>query len=872
MSINNFLSLTLALFFIRIVCFVLCIPNNFDNLLKPGGFSSFSPVIYLLLFALASITLIKFVKQIGKANTKTQKAFFFYFLFIYLSYLLFNRIILKGSLDYLFILNYSNSCFDDIFPNLILDCFFEAPYAIWNLIFIGIVYWICQKHHHIEYTFYFWVIPFTFLQYLFNDLITTLLISYCLIALLGMKYSKGRSSIPILVINSLIIVLSILYSYKVSKLDGIGLKLAIETLIIFYLPCVVITYICKKEPNTVSLTWILPLLNLFFLFLPLYRLKTGINLISFITLTNTFLFGSNIMIVLPLFILFKSIFQKSFKILDQIVFYLLSLSLVIFYILDSALFYYSQFRINYQTIVWTQTMNDITRTTLTTCLNYLTPISSIIVIITFIFASLTLFKGKAILENKSIKYNFLFILLISHFSIALLQLSSPIPETLKEPFFELIKSIPISDYFKKNLSMEEIEKGFRECNLPLKKIPEDSIANRTDKTNIIIITLESVHWRYVNMFGKEPKTWPKISSFKNRMEIFPFIYSSFPDSTSGDYATLTGLIPYDHLYLHKNPNIRQISLVNELNKQGYNTYLFSSESLIDGGLNNFVKYLPFDYIFSFYSKDSDANNSWEWGYKEEYTSKKIIDFLTNREKDKPYFLWYRTVYPHAPFSQLDPKEKLIFQEKDDYDQLTLISKYKNALYYLDKVLFEFINRITELDKNNNQKTLIVMIGDHGEKLAEKDNEYATGHGLNTTPLLQNVACIFIKPKEEGLKINKHFGSQIDIFPTIMDYLKINSSVKRYEQGESLYSTDLATRPIYLSSIQSYALIENGYFFEFRDKNSPNVRITKLTFSDEDLKPKYESVLNWNDHKEIYEKHQKVKKFFVIQKEFMDQLK
>ena len=432
-----------------------------------------------------------------------------------------------------------------------------------------------------------------------------------------------------------------------------------------------------------------------------------------------------------------------------------------------------------------------------------------------------------------------------HFSISLLQLSNPIPEVLKEPTFELIKSLSISDYFKNHLSFEEIEKGFKKCNFPFKKISEktiNSITNNT-KTNVILITLESVHWKYVNIFGKEPKTWPLLSKLKDRMEIFPLIYSNYPESTCGDYAMVTSLVPYNHLFLNINKDMIHKGLVNELKKIDYDAYIFSSGSLFDGGLINIIKTQPFDYKFNFQSKNSNNYNSWEWGYKEEYTTKKIIEFLKKREKDKPYFLWYRTVYPHAPFTQFGSNEHLLFQEKNENGALSLVSKYKNALTYLDKVLYNFINEITELDEKNGQKTLIVMVGDHGEKLREKDNDYTTGHGLNTTPQLQNVVCIFIKPQNDGLKINKNFGSQIDITPTILDYLKIEPSVERYEQGQSLYRKDLLSRPIYLSSMESYAIIEDGYFFEFRDKNSPNFRVTKLNFSEEELKPTYEQLPN-----------------------------
>ena len=521
------------------------------------------------------------------------------------------------------------------------------------------------------------------------------------------------------------------------------------------------------------------------------------------------------------------------------------------------------------------TINDMKQTTLATCLEYLSPISISLIVLSIAISIVIYCHSRKILSNDHFKLSFIFVLLASQLSSVLLQLSSPIPQVLRDPFFELINSLPISSYFSQKLSMDEINKGFEECNISLKKYTEKEVKDvNTQKTNVIFITLESVHWRYVNMFGeKEVKTWPLMSRLKNRMVVFPFVFSCFPESTCGDYAMITSLIPFSHLFINQNQNMVHKGLVNELKKLNYNTYMFASGSLYDGGLIHITKTMPFDYSFTFSSSERvDSKNTWTWGYKEEFTSKTIIDYLKNRDCSKPYFIWYRSVYPHAPFDLFDSKEDLIFQNKDEFGRIDMVSKYKNALIYLDKVFYKFINDITELDKANNQQTLIVMVGDHGEMLGEKDNQKLTSHGLYTNAWLQNVVCIMIKPQADGLQIIKNYGSQIDITPTILDYLKIKPSVDRYEQGESLYSSDLASRTIYLSSVESYGLVENGYFFEFRNKLVPNVRITKLSFSDEDLKPKYEPVSNWSNHKEIYDNYCKVKKFFKLQEDFLNQLK
>lgn len=872
MAIKYLFGLVIALLFIRLVSLVFCLPSNFDFIWKAGEFDSFSPIIYWLLGLLSLTSLIYFIKKLGKTDNKIKNCFFAYFLFLYLSYLLFSRYINIETLDYLFVLNYSTVPFKIISPNLILDLFYEPPYLFFMLVFTGIIYFICRKKNHIEYSVLFLILSFFLYHYRFNDLNVTCLISYNIVSLLGMRYSKRKTALPILSVTFLIIVLAIACSYKFSKLDETFLKLAIETLIIFFIPAFFMCFICKKsnEENALSLTWIIPTLTLFFLYLPLYRLQTGDCLTSFISFTNTFLISSNLMIAVLFSFIITYPFEKLSRNFGKITFYMISVFLIIFYIFDAVLYYYSQFRINYHTIVWTQAMDDIVRTTFATCLNYLSPQSILVISTTFILAMFILLKGNLLFDkNSTIKINLLFIFLISQISIALLQLSNPIPEVFREPFTEFVKSIPLPDYSSKCLSFSEVEKEFKDCGIPLKEF-EEKTRKYIGNTNVILITLESVHWRYVNMFGKEPKTWPMMSKLKDRMVIFPFIYSCYPESTCGDFAVMTGLNPYDYLYLSKRYNFNYKTICNELKKNDYNILFFSS-TVSESGLNNLVKSLPLDYKFIFSSKDSNKDNSWEWGYKEEYTINKIIEYLKNRNTEKPYFLWYRTIYPHVPFPLFDLKNKL-FQDYDKYGVLTLVSGYQNALTYLDQVLYDFITNIAELDKINNQKTLIVMVGDHGEKLGEKEYNGSISHGLNTTSELQNVVCIFIKPENNGLEINKNYGSQIDILPTILDYLKIEPSVERYEQGMSLYRNDLASRPIYLSSMKSYAIIEDGYFFEFRDKNSPNFIVTKLGFSDDELKPTYEKLQNWKDHKEIYDKHQRVKKFFELQKYFLNQLK
>ena len=88
MTINHYLILFLVLFFIRLIGFGICLPNTFDNIWKPGEFSSFSSITYALLSLVMLSAFVFFIKKIGKSDNRIKNSFFLYFLFIYFSYLL----------------------------------------------------------------------------------------------------------------------------------------------------------------------------------------------------------------------------------------------------------------------------------------------------------------------------------------------------------------------------------------------------------------------------------------------------------------------------------------------------------------------------------------------------------------------------------------------------------------------------------------------------------------------------------------------------------------------------------------------------------------------------------------------------------------
>ncbi len=868
-SLSGIFGMLITFFLIRILSFAAAIPNNFDNLWRPSGFSSFPQALIAGLFILGIYVFYRFTKELSHTDNAIKTSYFAYMGVSYIIISLFNRTILNFPFSYLFLMQNMKIGFSEIIPSIVLDMFFEPPYSFWALGFMGIVFYLCKKHNHIEYAIPFWILPIAFVFCAANTPIITMHFCGCLIALLGLKHSKGNSSIIIVVIQFLIATGLCLYLNQSYYNATPFLGTALVTIALIFIPAFLLIYKCIKSSNksAIAATWLLPGLIGFFMVTPLLRLPSQYNLVSLIATLNCMLFAGNIAIVAAIIVLLSALFSKLLPGSGKLCSRLLFACAIAFYLVDGILFYYSQMRPDYQTLSWTLTMNDIGKTTVATCAEYFTPTSGIIIILCLLLTIFTAAKGyKATLKVPGLTTSILILIAVAQFS-SMLMPSSTIPQAMRDPFLEMLKSIPTPEFLAPTMSMNEIRKGLEECRIPLQEY-SDSEAKPGNRTNVVLITLESLHWRYMNMFGNATQTFPLLSKLKDRMEIFPFMFSCYPESTCGDYSLISGLVPHDHVFLSSSNNVIHKTLVNELKKAGYNTSMFSSESVNDGNLINITKTQPFDYFFHYNSSDTEyKQHTWNWGYKEEFTASKIIEYLQKQSAEQPHFVWYRTVYPHAPFPVFDKKDSLVFRNPDKKPgEIDFVTNYKNSLIYLDRVLSNFVAEIDALDKKNNQKTIIFMVGDHGEMLGEPDNHNQNGHGIYISPQLTAVTAIMIKPTNEGLKVNQNICSQIDVLPTILDYLSLEPAITRFGQGNSLLRPINISRPVYLASVSAYALSENGYYFEFPDKENHNTKIYKLALTD-DFKPAFIPVEKW-DEADLQSKFDKTSKFYKLQQQLL----
>lgn len=865
-TFSSFITLAIILFIIRFTSIFISFPSTFDNLWHVGEQNHFPYWTSIILAIIAIAVLIQFVIKLKCSSEKTKLAFHGYITIIYAVLTFFSRDV-SNTFSYQYIVQAYQTNKELLTTLILQDLFFEAPYSFWWLIFMICAIVFSKKKNILEYSIPLWIVPFSFIDYChFNDISQCLLLSSLIITSLGLKYSKGRSSLIYLIIQFILSLAIISFVYTIPS-KAYSFKYLCQIFAVFYIPSFILLFLCQKgkNPETSASTWIIPSFVNFCLLLPLFRLPTQYCLINVLAFSTTFIFSGKILLTTGFITFISYLISKISKKSAKIAFILMSISAAIAYLIDAILFYYSNFRLDYSTIRWTISMGDAFSTTFKTCLKYFSTNSLFIIGIYIILLSILTIKTKNIIHKKSnFQFTFLMLLISSNLTCSLASFSDVIPIILRDPIIELAKTIPVQTIEKNSLNYSTLKSGFESCNLPLKEYAEIQNPTNGNQYNLLLITLESVHWKYLNLFSENENTFPELRKLENRMEIFPYFFSVFPESTTADFSVITGLQAPGHLFIEEKSIFTFPTITNELKKRGYNNYFFSSENPVDGNLISIIKTMPFDYSFYYNPSNLKASvDSWTWGYKEESMTDEITDFLTKNNNSNPYFLWYRTVFPHAPFEIFTSEKPQTFKNAEN----ETVYNYLNNLLYLDKQLAKLVKNIDELDKkNNNRRTVIALVADHGEMLGEKENKGRNGHGSLATAHLTNIPFIIINPENSNLKINKNYGSQIDVVPTLLEKLELKPSIKGFGQGSSLIS-DIASRPIYLSSMNSFALVENGYYFDFVNKNSPNANISKLSL-DSEYKVNFEKITSWNGP-DLFEKYSRTKKYFELNQQLME---
>jgi len=287
-----------------------------------------------------------------------------------------------------------------------------------------------------------------------------------------------------------------------------------------------------------------------------------------------------------------------------------------------------------------------------------------------------------------------------------------------------------------------------------------------DSTNVVFLLLESFGSAYVGPGNPDSYT-PFLDSILNQSVYFPNGYANGRTSMDA-LPTILSSIPawMDEPFILSSYSSNQFSgLPQILSEKGYETAFFHGATNGSMRFDSYCAATGIDHYFGRKEYNNEKHFDGNWGIWDHYMLNWSIDKMN--EFKKPFFSMIFTLSSHHPFSI--PVE---FQSKVKMGPEPICG----TLSYVDFALKSFFEKTKKQSWYKN--TLFVICADHTGPTNRPEKA--------TLELRYRIPIAFFDPSGK-LKPQKPTCSiqQIDIYPTILDLLNIQS--KYYAIGSSYFS-------------------------------------------------------------------------------------
>jgi hypothetical protein len=357
---------------------------------------------------------------------------------------------------------------------------------------------------------------------------------------------------------------------------------------------------------------------------------------------------------------------------------------------------------------------------------------------------------------------------------------------------------------------DELEAGFKGAGIPLPRAKQGAESKPGSGRNLVLVVLESMPNIHLSLFGGRDETQPRMREYVGRMERYPNVFCSWPTSNHARTTVWSGLYPIRPFLSVVNPMIGRSSLTEILADAGYfNAFFYSSDKNYTR-LNDYLGHRGIDLFEDSKTMGQDLEDEQyvSWGVREDVTLDSMKRFLDGRgDQSEPFSMIYIPACPHMPYDTIDERFDRFDEGGGPLDG-NFTGAFKNQLLYMDWILSSLISHLDESGLLEN--TVVVMINDHGERVDAKNG--GLGHGWSAEPVVASIPLMVFSPGAEGAGINPAIGSQVDVLPTILDYLDIGVPSNLPLQGTSLKNGLPDARRIYLGSYRDYAVIEGNLFY------------------------------------------------------------
>jgi len=305
------------------------------------------------------------------------------------------------------------------------------------------------------------------------------------------------------------------------------------------------------------------------------------------------------------------------------------------------------------------------------------------------------------------------------------------------------------------------------------------------RPNLLVVTIDTLRPDRLSCYNPDLVKTATIDALAGRGVLFRRAFAHTPTTLPSHTNIFLGVTPLQH-GVHDNANFvvgeKFLTLAEHLKSQGYATGAFVGAFPLDSrfGLTQ---------GFDVYDDNYGTRGASEFSYVERKAGEVVEKALAwLGEQKSPWFLWVHCFDPHQRY---EPPEPFLSRFKDN--------PYNGEVAYVDFALGNLFEGLRQ--KGWEDRTVVVLTGDHGESLGEHGESTHGYFAYNSTlwvPLI--IAASGIEPGE-----CRETVCHIDIFPTVCDLLGV--AKPRSLQGVSLVPAikgkALASRDIYFESLYPY---------------------------------------------------------------------
>ncbi len=293
------------------------------------------------------------------------------------------------------------------------------------------------------------------------------------------------------------------------------------------------------------------------------------------------------------------------------------------------------------------------------------------------------------------------------------------------------------------------------ANNVIKTIKKQYSPNRLEvleakQPNVLILILESFTSKATGLIPDGGNATPNLDSLAKNGLYFSNFYGIGDRSKIGIVGILSGYpsLPKRSVISYASKVEKLPSLCRKFSERAYSSTFYYGGDIRFANMNLYVKAMGFDKIVSEENFSSNLKDA-KWGIPDEYVFDYLFEDIKNSKQ--PFFKTFFTLSSHEPF---DVPIKHFKGDSED-------ERFLNSVYYTDKCLGKFINRLKKTDKWEN--TLIIMVADHGTRYLRQSQP--TDFIKYQIPMVWSGGVL----QQKGLIIDK-IACQTDIANTLLNQL------------------------------------------------------------------------------------------------------